>query len=201
MKKTVLFILVVLCAYSCKNSEFTIHGSVDNKALNGKTIFIKERINREWKTIDSTIIKNQNFAFKGICDTAKIAYLTYEYLAGNRVRQPFVLEGGNLTATVDTTGFMLILGTKQNELLQSYQNDKNAFNKKSEAFYKSHKDSVKTPEQKMAFSKAIDKLNQEEVGIDKKFSIEHVNTLVGTHVFMNSFFGFNTAEKEAVVNL
>lgn len=201
MKKIVLFILVVLCVFSCKNSTFTIHGSVDNKALNGKTIFIKERINRVWKTIDSTVIVNQNFAFKGQCDTAKIAYLAYEFPAANKVRQAFVLEGGHLTATVDTAGFMVIKGTRQNEILQTYQDEKNAFAKKSDAFYNSHKDSVKTPEQKMAFSKEQDKLNQEEAAIDKKFATEHVNTLVGTHVFMSSFFELSTSEKEAIVNL
>ena len=201
MKKVVLFLLVVLCVSACKNSAFTIHGSVDNKELNGKTIFIKERINREWKTIDSTVIKNLNFAFKGVCDTAKITYLVYEYPAGNKVRQAFVLEGGNLTVTIDTTGFMVFNGTRQNDLLQTYQNDKNAFNKKSDAFYKLHKDSVKTLDQRMAFSKGVDKLNQEEVGIDKKFATEHINSLVGNYVFMNSFYGFDIAQKEALVKL
>ena len=201
MKKTVLFILVVLFISSCKNSTFTIHGSVENKELNGKTILIKERINRVWKTIDSTTIENLNFAFKGTCDTARIVYLTYEYPSTNKVRQAFVLENGNITAVIDTTGFMLINGTKQNDLLQSYQNEKNVFNKKSEAFYKLHKDSIKTPEQEMSFSKEMDKLNQEEVNIDKKFDTEHVNSLVGTFVFMNSFYGLTLLEKEAIVNL
>ena len=201
MKKIGLFILIVLCSYSCKNSTFTIHGSVDSKSLNGKTILIKERINREWKTIDSTVIVNQNFAFKGISDTAKMVYLVYEYPASNKVRQAFVLENGNITASIDTTGFMTIKGTKQNDLLQVYQDEKNAFNKKSEAFYYTHKDTVKTPEQEMLLSKEVEKLNQEEVSIDKKFATDQVNTLVGTHVFMNSFYGLTLLEKEALVKL
>ena len=201
MKKIVLFILVVLCISSCKNSTYTIHGSVDNKGLNGKTILIKERINREWQTIDSTVIENQNFAFKGACDSSKIVYLVYEYPATNKVRQAFVLENGNITAEIDTAGFMVIKGTSQNDLLQTYQDEKNAFNKKSEAFYASHKDSLKTPEQELALSKETEKLNQEEVSIDKKFATEHVNSLVGTFVFMNSFYGLNLTEKEGIINL
>jgi len=80
MKKIILFSFIALCTISCKNSNLTINGNVDNKALNGKTIYIKERINREWKSIDSTIIENGKFDFKGIADTAKIAYIVYEYL-------------------------------------------------------------------------------------------------------------------------
>ena len=73
MKKTVLFLFIILCAASCKNSTFTITGSVENKGLNGKTIFLKQRINREWKTMDSTVVENLKFDFKGVSDTAKIA--------------------------------------------------------------------------------------------------------------------------------
>ena len=201
MKKILLFILVVLCVSSCKNSTYTIHGSLENKGLNGKTILIKERINREWITIDSTVIENQNFAFKGKCDSSKIVYLVYEYPASNKIKQAFVLENGNITAEIDTTGFMVIKGTSQNDLLQSYQDQKNAFNKKSETFYALHKDSLKTPQQELTFSKETDKLNQEEVSIDKKFATDHVNTLVGTFVFMNSFYGLSLTEKEAIISL
>jgi peroxiredoxin len=201
MKKIALFFFVTLFAISCKNSTFTIAGSVDQKELNGKTVFIKVRINRDWKTLDSTVIQDQKFAFKGISDTAKIAYVVYEFPAKKKVHQAFVLEGGNITVSVDTTNFMTIKGTAQNDLLQTYQNDKNTFNIKAETFYKTHKDSVKTPEQKVAFDKEMDKLNQDEVSIDKKFATEHVNTLVGTHVFTNSFYGYSLAEKEAIVAL
>lgn len=178
-----------------------MNGTVENKGMNGKIILMKERINREWKTIDSTKIENQKFAFTGVSDTPKIAYLAYEYPANNHIRQAFVLERGKLTADIDTTGFITFKGTKQNYLLQSYQYDKNVFNKKSEAFIKSHKDNLKTPEQKMEFSKDMDKLDKEEVSIDKIFSTDNVNTLVGTHVFMNSFYGLSVPEKEKIVNL
>lgn len=201
MKKIPLFLFAILCVFSCKNSTFTISGSLDNKALDGKTIFIKERINREWETIDSTVIENQKFSFKGVVDTAKIAYIVYEFPEGNRVRQAFVLESGKLVVSVDTTGFMTIKGTPQNDLLQTYQDNKNAFNKKAEAYYNIHKDSIKTPEQETAVAKEMDKLNQEDVSIDKKFAIEHVNTLVGTYVFMNSFYAMNLTEKGAIVTL
>jgi len=201
MKKTVLFLFLILCAYSCKNSTFEITGSVENKELNGKTIFLKQRINREWISIDSTLIENLKFTFKGSCDTAKIGYLTYEFPSNNKVRQAFVLENGNITATIDTSGFMVIKGTKQNDLYQTYQDAKNSFNKKTSDFYKSNIGKVETPEQKLTFSKEIEKLNQEEISIDKKFVTEQVNTLAGTHVFMNTFYGYSIPEKEAIVYL
>jgi len=129
MKKILFFLFAILVFSACTPSGFTIQGTVDDKALNGKTIFIKERINREWIALDSTIIDNGKFSFHGISDSAKISYLTYDFPADNRIRQAFVLENGKLKTTIDTTGFMVIRGTTQNDLLQSYQDEKNEFYK------------------------------------------------------------------------
>ncbi len=201
MEKLVLLLITVLCVSSCKNSTFTINGSVDRKELDTKTIFIKERINREWKTIDSTKIENQKFTFKGSFDSAKIAYVVYEFPEHKRVRQAFVLEGGKINVLVDTTNFMTINGSALNDLLQTYQDTKKAFNTKVENYYKSQKNKLKTPEQKVIFELEMEKFNKEEVSIDKKFATEHVNTLVATHVFLNSFYGYSLSDKEAVINL
>ena len=201
MKKVVLVLLVAIAATACKNSTYTINGTVDQKELNGKTVYIRERINREWKTLDSTTISNQKFSFKGTIDTAKIAYLVYQSPKNKRVRQAFVLENGNISVLADSTGFMSFNGTNQNEKLQTYQNLKNDFNKKVDAYFNSHKDSAQTPEQKAAIDKETKKFSAEEVSIDKKFVTENINTLVGNHVFMNSFFGMSLIEKEELVKL
>ena len=201
MKKVVLVLLVAIAAVACKNSTYTISGTVDQKDLIGKTVYIRERINREWKTLDSTTISDRKFSFKGTIDTAKIAYIVYQSPKNKRVRQAFVLENGNISVLADSTGFMSFKGTSQNEKLQTYQNLKNEFNKKVYKFVDSQRDRVITPEQKTAFDKESEKLNAEEVAIDKKFTIENINTLVGNHVFMNSFFGMSLAEKEELIKL
>jgi peroxiredoxin len=74
------------------------------------------------------------------------------------------------------------------------------FTKKYDAFLAANQDSMKT-KQALDLSKEQEKLKQEEVDIDKKFATEHVNTLVGTHVFVSSFYGMTTAEKESIINL
>jgi len=96
---------------------------------------------------------------------------------------------------------MEVKGTAQNDLLLSYQNEKNVFNKKVEAFYKANSDTAKTKDQEFAFAKEEEKLNKEEVSIDMKFATDNVNTLIGSHVFMNSFYNMSIAEKESIVAL
>ena len=201
MKRILSVLFTALCFFSCSTSDYTIEGSVQDKALNGTTIFIKERINREWISQDSTIIENEKFTFKGVSDSVKIVHLAYEFPKGKKVRQAFVLENGKLTAAIDSTGYMFIKGTSQNNLLQSYQDEKNTFYKKAENFSNTHKDSIKTTEQQLAYAKEENKLNSEEVSIDKKFATKNVNTIVGNFVFTNSFYGWTTSEKEALVAL
>lgn len=201
MKKVLFLLFTAICLCACGAKEFTIDGTVTDKGLNGQTIFIKERINREWIVLDSAVIENGKFAFKGAADTAKIAYLSYVYPEDKKVRQAFVLENGKLTVAIDTAGFMVIKGTSQNDMFQPYQDSKNDFNKKLEAFYKANNDTAKTPAQKEAFSKQEKELGAEEVAIDKKFATEHVNTIIGTHVFINSFYAMSIDEKEAIINL
>ncbi len=201
MKKVVFVFFTVISLIACKNPSFTISGTLEQKEMNDKFVYLRERINREWKTIDSSKVVDYKFSFKGVADTTKIAYIVYQSPKNKRVRQAFVLESGNISVAVDTLGFMNFKGTAQNEKLQIYHNLKNEFNKKAEAFFISHKDSLKTPKQRADFDKETEKLNAEEVSIDRKYTIENINTLVGNHVFMSSFFGMNIAEKEEIVKL
>lgn len=201
MRNIYFIIFIVFFMSSCTPKNYNIDGVVDNKELDGTTIFIKERINRVWISIDSTKIENGKFTFQGISDTAKIAYLVYEFPKDNRTRQAFILENGKLKVSIDTTGFMIFMGTKQNELLQNYQNSKNDFYIKTELINKSFKDSLKTESGRLEFDKIVEKQLLEEVNIDKIFALNHINTLVGAFVFMNSFYNMNIIEKESIISL
>lgn len=127
--------------------------------------------------------------------------MVYEFPADNKVRQAFVLENGKITANIDTTGFMTIKGTPQNDLLQNYQNKKNTFSKKAEILLKKENDSILSIEQLSDFKLEIENINKQILNNDKQFVSENANTLIGTHVFLNSFYGWNISEKEKIVAL
>ncbi len=200
MKNTLILLISALCLFACTPSKYKIEGKVEAENLNGTTIFLKERINREWISIDSTIIENQKFIFNGVSDSAKIAYLAYEFPTDNKVRQSLVLENGNIHVSIDTTGFMTFEGTAQNKFLQTYQNEKNIIANKANNYYKELEDSDISEEKRLIINTEIDSINKKDVDTDKKYSIENVNTLVGTHIFINSFFSMTTNEKESIVS-
>ncbi|MGB4415810.1 MAG: TlpA disulfide reductase family protein [Paludibacter sp.] len=199
MKRTLFCLFSIISLFSCTSTGYKIEGVIEDPLLNGQTVFIKERINRVWIPIDSVKIENGIFSFKGVCDSARIAYLDCELPSGEKIRQAFVFENGNIMVKIDSASF-IFSGTPQNDLLQTYLNEKKLFYINSEAFYKANNDSNQTKEQKAAFAAEMEKLSKEEVSIDLKYALANVNTIVGTHIFMSSFYAMSIAEKESVIS-
>lgn len=201
MNKYLTILFTALCAYACSPKSLKIEGTVQTEKLNGSKIYIKERINRVWTVLDSTIIKDRKFTFDNMADSAKIAYIVYEYPAENTVKQAFIFENGKLIADIDSSGLFVLTGTPQNNLLQKYREEKYAFSKDAESIYKQKIDSNTSLQQKQVYAAEIANLNIVEINIDKKFVRNNINTLVGTYIFTSSFYNWNLAEKDSIVTL
>lgn len=96
MKKIIIYLFTALLFINCSPSKYEINGEVQDLEMNDKKILLKERINREWITIDSVEIKDNKFSFEGVCDSSRIVYLFCELPNNEKVRQSFVLEMGAL---------------------------------------------------------------------------------------------------------
>ncbi len=201
MKKLIFFLLTTLLIVGCSTNETKIVGNVQNLELSGKTIYFKEKINREWITIDSVQILNGTFQFKKVCDTAKIVYLICELPSGDKIRQAFVFEAGEINISIDSIGKVYLKGTKQNNLFQSYLDQKNELYQKGEHIFSKLEDSTLTADEKSKQEIEMEKLETDETKIDLDFSNKNVNTLIGTHVFTTSFHGMTIDEKESVIKL
>lgn len=200
-KKILIILISILFIVSCTSKDYNIRGEVDSKGLNGITVFIKEKVNREWISIDSTVIADKSFVFKGVSDTAKIADIMYEFPEKNFVRQAFVLENGKISVRIDSIGFMYISGTKQNDLLQKYQNEKKEIYALQEKNYIAQKDTTISAEKLKTLIKNMFILEQKEIQLDIKYSTKHINTLVGTHIFIKSFYGMSISQKDSILSL
>jgi len=112
MKRTLFCLFSIISLFSCTSTGYKIEGVIEDPLLNGQTVFIKERINRVWIPIDSVKIENGIFSFKGVCDSARIAYLDCELPSGEKIRQAFVFENGNIMVKIDSASF-IFSGTPQ----------------------------------------------------------------------------------------
>ncbi|MFM2290745.1 MAG: hypothetical protein RIS29_558 [Bacteroidota bacterium] len=195
-----IFFLLTLSQISFAGT-LSINGQMMDKKLNGQKVFIKERINKEWIDIDETTISNNKFSFQEKVNGAKIAYLIYTNHEGSKIKQAFVLEPGKLNILVSSDGSINFSGTTQNDLLQPYQSEIAAFNKKAELYYKSAtKDSALSYNDMLRRSKQDEEINAEELSIHKKYANELINTAAGSYIFANSYYLMSTEEKLEILN-
>lgn len=179
----------------------SISGQMADKKLNGQKVFIKERINKEWVAVDETTIKNNKFIFHENVNKPKIAYLIYTNAEGNKIKQAFILEQGQLAVSVTSNGDMKFSGTPQNNLLQPYKDELNIFNKKAELYFQEvSKDTLQNYEHMLKRSKSDEEISNEELTIHKKYATKLINTVAGAYIFANSYYLMNTNEKLEILN-
>lgn len=200
MKKTIYFIILVSVLFACKPNSFKIQGSVNQSELNDKYVFLKERINRVWTTIDSVKIIDRKFVFEGVCDSARVVFIAFDRADGESVREPFVFENGDIKIHIDKSG-VTAEGTEQNELLQKYLIIKNEYYTKAEEVYKSFNDSTATDADKAALDAKMSGFEKIITANDIQFATKYVNSVVGNYIFGSSFYSMTIDEKEKIVSL
>ena len=117
MKKIIVSIctLVVLLAACTSKSSYNVNGSLPDKAFDGRYIYL---INYEDdKKVDSVIITDGKFAFKGSIDTAAL----YRVDVGQGVFSSFILE--NAAINIDMTKPYGAKGTSLNESFVKFIED------------------------------------------------------------------------------
>ncbi len=200
MKKIIIYLFTALLFINCSPSKYKVDGEVQNIELNGKKILLKERINREWITIDSIEIKDNKFSFEGVCDSSRVVFIFCELPNNEKIRQAFVLENANIIIKLDSNEFR-ISGTKQNDILQKYNDEKAELQQKSQQIYKSDYSEQLTVDAKKALEQKMDSLNKIDIENDILYSINNINTVVGTHIFSSTFYAMSIDEKEKVSKL
>jgi len=122
MKKVIfsLFAVAVL-ATSCENKDaYTISGKMEAK--DSTKVYLKEpSFDRKVqpKILDSTIVKNGMFEFKGVATEPAFNFIIAEGIVGKPKSVSLVVEAGKINVNLDS---LVIRGTKSNDDYQAYLN-------------------------------------------------------------------------------
>lgn len=200
MKNKILILLSVAFLFACAPKDYKISGSFEAEMPEGSSVYIKDRSGREWIDVDSAMLENSQFLFTGVSDSSRIMYLTFDAANGRRYIQGFVLENGKINIAIDSVNNIVFSGTPQNELLTKYYADKKEFYTLVNEYYNINKD-IEDPEQVAVFEAKMEEYRTQNVRMDVDFCTTNVNTVVGTFVFLSSYFEMDAEQKEAVVNL
>jgi hypothetical protein len=128
MQRIILFLVfLIISVSSCKNYQtFKVEGIVANKIFNGSIVYLVALDAPITKNVDSTIIKNGSFSFTIRADStvAKILRVPLKY--------PYAVE--DLVVITEPGTIQVVLnekssgkGTRLNEILQQWKEDKHLF--------------------------------------------------------------------------
>ena len=195
-KKILLALVAVICITACtKTTEYSINGQIEGEDLNGTTIYLAERIDRVWQAIDNVIIEDNKFTFTGENNEARIVALRYGY-AGDTNAQQFVLEPGNIKITIDSLGNISVAGTKQNKILNAFNDaETDIFNRKTEAEKTIEERGLSVDEQAKEQQVFLD----EYKALIVKYCTKYANTTIGQYLFVSSCYYLSISEKETIL--
>ena len=138
MKKTILLLSIIALIYSCEKQEplapNTYEITVTAKGVhNGMRAYIKLfNDNRKEVIIDTAIVINEAFSFKGKVNNASMRVLTINSINGN---VPFILEPGKINIEIykDSIYSSKVGGSKNNEVYNLFKAEPKKKNKVKKA--------------------------------------------------------------------
>jgi len=182
------FILLAICAIfliACNEKPgYVISGTVDREDLNGKYIYLYEYGIKDAVVLDSTVVENGVFTFKGVQEAPVLRTLkfaddaidmdAYFYFAGFVPYMPwFVLDNSKLTIRVAENSS--VTGSAENDKLTAYIKQMDELEKEAEMIDENAEDA------EGQFNQIFDK----SMAVSKVYILEHNNSLAAAALFNN----------------
>lgn len=120
--KKLLFLsaIAILLAASQNKPEFTISGQVADTALEGQQVKLNQFSDGHMVIVDSSVVTDAKFHFKGNSETPTIHFLTIgEQNKRDAIRTLIVIEPGNINVSYES-GFLNISGTNLNNAYNEF---------------------------------------------------------------------------------
>lgn len=199
MKKfTYLFAIVALGLASCTPKGYTITGTMEG-SMDGDTVFLMERANRQFVALDTAVIAEGKFTFTGVQDSAVNRYLVYR---GEDDLQPtyldFFLENGSINIQmVRAEGGDVISGTPTNDAYQAFQSMLQAVFEKQSTLMKQMTSA--TPEEREVKMKEAKALDGEVVATIKEGINKNIATPLGVFLLKSYNYYMEYADVEQIL--
>lgn len=181
MKRFFLFAImaIMLCLGACKQDGYKISGTV-NGGQDGDTVVL---VSMTFDTIQTAIIKNGEFVFKGTQDTAQICYIIWSSKDNPEIAIGTIMahENGNITVKLDTDDNVPseISGTKANDALCALNKAEQAINNEAKLIYETINDTSSTEEAQIEAQSKINDLEERMIELYKSFITENIQNVAG----------------------
>lgn len=199
MKKFVYLFATAALMAACNggNKGYTVTGTVEG-AADGDTVYLQKVTGRTLAKLDSAVIKNGTFTFKGIQDTVANRYITYHFGTQEGMLMDFFLENGqiNIALTRDNDS---ATGTPNNDAYQAIRGELSQLSKEMKTLYESMADSTLTAEQREAKVEEIGNLQDKTMEVTKKGIAANITNPVGIHLLKQNFYYMEVGELDPLM--
>ncbi|MDE5702131.1 MAG: DUF4369 domain-containing protein, partial [Bacteroides sp.] len=178
MKKFTYLLAVAAMMTACSgNKGYVVTGTVEGGA-DGETVYLQKREKRNLVKLDSAVITNGTFTFKGTQDTAMNCYVTWAPEGKENLLMNFFLENGNINIEL-TRNNDSATGTPNNNAYQEIRSQINEVNSQLNELFKAMSDTALTAEQREAKMKEVEALTEKMSEINKKGVFKNITNAVG----------------------
>jgi thiol-disulfide isomerase/thioredoxin len=191
--------LSIMASCSGNKAGYVITGTVEGGA-DGDTVLLQERVGRDWNNLDTTIIADGKFEFKGVQDTAAYRYITWSNAEDKYVMDLFV-ENGVITVSLGKTNDSAT-GTPTNDIYQPIREKLGEFDKQyNDIVGVIRNDTTLTEEQRAEMTEKLNEIGKGETEFNMSSMFANIENPVGLLLFKNNFYGMTVAENDSALNL
>ncbi len=171
-----------------KEKPFTLQGEIDAEASG--TVYLLKREKGQFVTLDSTMIEDGGFTFKGTIDYPRFTYLKF---AERQDYITFFLEPGEIGIIINQHDMNkpLVKGSKSNDIFKTYQDDVDNFDNMLHSIYAEYKaaDSVENNEEQIALLKRqFDSTDQIKSDYIIRYIFDNVNSSVSAFIAKRNLY-------------
>lgn len=207
MKKVILFCAAIAVAFvGCQNkTTYTINGTVADANMEGKYLFLQKATDSALVNVDSAMLTNGKFQFKGNIEHPEIRFITLDETVetNNTGRMLFFLEPGTISVTVDTVSS--VSGTTVNESFSEFRAQQKAFSLKIRALSEEYNQAVAsgtlTDSLDAALTGAYEKESEEIQKRSYEFVKSNINNDLGKYLFTSSAGMFKSEQQREILEM
>lgn len=202
MKRIIIPIIVILILSACetKHDGFIVNGSISGYPEG--TAVLKQRINSEFITLDSTSIQDGKFQFKGKLGLPEMCYIT---ISDTLTSMRIFLENSAITlqAHVDSLRTPAISGSVMQDNLEAYNEKIKPFEDSLRSYYRKYLKANKDGDQELAkkFEQKFDVISEDQKKVSLQVVSENSDNVLGPYLVWGTLvYDLTVEELEGLAN-
>ncbi len=201
MKKFLFLSAIAVLFAACQSkSQYTINGEIADASYEGQQISLVEMTDDEMVTVDSTIVTNGKFEFKGEAETPVLRFLTLGE-GQNQARSLVMVEPGKINVAYDS-GFQ-VTGSPINNAYNEFDLKQKELTAKirtlSEQYNTAQADGTMTEELDVELTSAYEKVADEAKVLNYNFVKTNIDNELGQYLFMTTSGMFETEQQKEIL--